>query len=78
MGHASLETTNRYAPRTEEGERRAVEVQEKVIELKPGHKTEKAGQLTYFFFHSEVRPARLERATFCFVAKGQWEAVRTQ
>ena len=39
MGHASLETTNRYAHGTEEGKRRAVEAQEKVIEIISGHKT---------------------------------------
>ena len=39
MGHASLETTNRYAHGTEEGKRRAVEAQEKVIEKISGHKT---------------------------------------
>ena len=39
MGHASLETTNRYAHGTEEGKRRAVEAQEKVIEIISGHKS---------------------------------------
>ena len=50
MGHASLETTNRYAHSTEEGKRRAVGAREKVIEMnsghKNGHKTEKPGELT--------------------------------
>lgn len=39
MGHASLETTNRYARGIEAGKVRAVEAQEKVIALNPGHKT---------------------------------------
>ena len=68
MGHASLETTNRYAHGTEEGKRRAVEAQEKVIGIISGHKTvtkhQKAGQLPCLKFlilkcarhDSNVRP----------------------
>jgi hypothetical protein len=36
LGHASIETTNRYAHSTEEGRRRVVEAQEKGT-ARPGH-----------------------------------------
>ena len=38
LGHASLETTNRYAHGTEDGKRRAVEAQEQYLQ-RSGHKT---------------------------------------
>jgi hypothetical protein len=46
VGHKSLATTNQYAHTTEEGERRAVEAQErKVVSFE--HKIEKAGFIAY-------------------------------
>jgi len=38
LGHASLETTNRYAHGTEDGKRRDVEAQEQYLQ-KSGHKS---------------------------------------
>ena len=37
LGHASIETTNRYAHATEEGRRRVVEAQENANSGSPGH-----------------------------------------
>lgn len=58
MGHASLGDYESLRPRTEEGERRAVESAREGDRAKTrlkdladvqGHKTEKPGQLTYIF-----------------------------